>query len=149
MIKFILLFIFIPTILLSQNTYYWNDVEIPIHQLFFKMGVPDGIEYQVEMGTYWFAYDFGEAAVIYIVDKGFVSAVLYVKNNKNYTEVKETFLEIKSIATILNGFSAVSVGENHFEANRGDIQITGNIRNANGEYVLAILTIRIKKEVTE
>lgn len=147
MIKFILfIFIYITTITFAQNTYYWNDVEISIQQLFFKMGVPDDIEYQDEMGVYWFAYDFGEAAVIYIIDKGFVSGVLYIKNNKNYTEVKETFLKMKQVAT-LHGFFPYDIGENHFKAHRGDIKITGNIRNANNEYVLTILTVRIKQEV--
>lgn len=144
MIRFILLFIFISTFSFSQNMdYYWNDAGITIQQLFSKMGIPDDTEYQNETDVYWFAYDFGEVAVIYIVNKGFVSGVLYMKNSGDYISISNAFSKNKDMAKS-SGFSVVDVGERHFNAQYNNIQLTGNITHTNNEYVLTILAIRIK-----
>ena len=138
MIRFILLFIFITTVSFAQDAdYYWNDCGITLQQLFSKMGAPDDTEYQDSLKAYWFAYDFGESAVIYIVNRGFVSAALYMKNDTNYVNVRKTFLEMKQVANV-SGFSLFNVGDRHFKARRRNIKLTGNITYSNKEYILII-----------
>jgi len=147
MIKIIFIFLFIITATYSQDTnYYWNDVGISLHQLFVKMDTPTDIEYQEKSGVYWMAYDFGDAAVIYIISKGFVSSVIYMKNNRSYDDIHDTFLKLWKASTSDEFFtSEYNDGTGHYNQIKNDIKMTSNISIVNTEFVLTILVTKMKK----
>ena len=141
--KIILIVVFISTFLYSQDTnYFWNDVGITLPQLFNKMDIPNDVEYQPETNIYWFAYDFGDAAVIYIIDAGFVSNIIYMKNSKDYDDIHSTFSEMDRISQSY-GFNSTTE-KNHFDSYRDGIKLTGNISTVDNEFVLTILVRKIK-----
>jgi hypothetical protein len=144
-IKIILIVIFITTFVYSQDTYYfWNDVGISVQELFDKMNKPDDIEYQPESNNYWFAYDFGDAAVIYIVSRGLVSSVIYMKNNRSYDDIHFTFSEMYRISRFY-GFSSFRE-KNYFKSYRNGIKLTGNISVVENEFILTILVSKVEKK---
>lgn len=141
---FIFLLIFISTVYSQNSKYYWHDVDIPLQSLLVKMGVPDGTEYQPKSGVYWIAYDFGDAAVIYIINKGFVSNIIYMKNTRNYDDINKTFFNMTEIL-ISDGFFTDEFEISHFHMFLNEVQVTGNISTVNTEFVLTILVTKIKK----
>jgi len=146
--QFLFIFIFIVPFIWSQDTnYFWNDAGITLHQLLIKMDTPTDIEYQKESGVYWMAYDFGESAVIYIINKGFVSGVIYMKNNRSYDDIHDTFLKLWKASTS-DGFftSEYNDGTGHYNQIKNDIKMTSNISIVNTEFVLTILITKTEQK---
>jgi hypothetical protein len=136
--KILFLLIFITTTLYSQNTsYFWNDVGISLQQLFIKMSVPSDIEYQPESNNYWFAYDFGEKAVIYIIDKGFVSNVIYMESGLD-TDIARGFINMLNLS-LEDGFKSDTSGVGYYIHTKENIIQTANISRIMNEFVLTIL----------
>jgi len=143
--RILFLLIFIATTLYSQDTnYFWNDVGITLPQLFVKMDVPSDVEYQPESNNYWFAYDFGEKAVIYIIDKGFVSNVIYIESGID-THIANKFIKMLKLS-LANGFESDTSGVGYYIHKKDDIVQTANISRVQNEYVLAILVTKMKSE---
>ena len=139
------LVIFITTTLYSQETnYFWNDVGITLPQLFDKMDVPSDVEYQPESNNYWFAYDFGEKAVIYIIDNGIVSNVIYMESGID-THIANKFIKMLKLS-LANGFKSDISDIGYYIHKKDDIVQTANINRVQNEYVLTILVTKIKSK---
>ena len=143
--KFIFIFILMVPFLHAQN-YFWNDVDLPLQQLFTKMGTPDGVEYQKKSNIYWMAYDFGDVAVMYVIDKGFVRSVLYMKSTKDFDSVYKPFIELQE-KSLEDGFIIKKTKDiiGHYIQVKNDIQIVGDISQIKDEFILTILISRMKK----
>lgn len=139
---FLFIFIMVSTFIYSQNTnYFWYDVGMPLQHLFVKMNIPDGIEYREQSNIYVYAYDFGDVTTFYVVNAGFISNVIYMKNNKSYDDINNTFLKFYNMLKD-DGFVSSAHTDTHFKMNKNDIEITGNISIINTEFVLTFLVLK-------
>lgn len=144
--KILFIFISISMVAHSQQMpyYYWNDVGITLQQLFVKMGVPDDVEYQSKSCNYWFAYDFGEKAVIYIIDKGLVSNIIFMESGVD-RHIASEFIAMLNLS-LDNGFKSDTSGVGFYIHKKDDIVQTASISRVENEYVLTILITKMKQK---
>ena len=142
----IFLLIFIPTISYSQNiNHFWNDIGITIQQLFIKMNAPDDVEYQAESNSYWFAYDYGEKAIIYIIDKGLVVNVIFMKSNVDGDNIANEFCDIYR-KSLDDGFKADTTSAGFYINKKDNIIQTADIGKIENEFILTVVVTRIENE---
>lgn len=133
---FTIIFIFINSTSFTQSKMFWNVIDMPFHQLISRFGVPTGLEYQ-KNGEYWMAYDYGNKSVVYVVDKAFVSSILYLEKVDTYDDAKKSFIKWDSLSTA-DGFIISDKAILFFQKNRHSIQLKAKLIEQFDGFFIAI-----------
>ncbi len=135
-IKLFLLFILINCILSAQSNMFWNKMGVSFNTIIKTYGNSDKLEYQ-ETGEYWLAYDYGNKDIVYVVNKGIVTSIMYIEHIATYNDAKIAFIKLNSLL-ITDGFTQLKTEQRFFEKIRNKILIQAKIIENFDSFIIAM-----------
>lgn len=138
---FVLFFIFTSFASFAQSKMFWNQIDASFRKIMVLYGAPDGLEYQ-ENGEYWLVYNYGNKSVVYVIDKAFVTSILYLEQIENYNNTKISFAKWDSLSAS-EGFWQLKAEPRFFEKTRDKTQIQVKIVENFNSFIVAIQVKKI------